>query len=214
MTTESVVPLYANENNEYLYIGTGFFVTDSLLVTAAHVVRDGGKYILIEDNYILLENAHYDYRTEEGPLSNDLALLKLTNASTSVIPFSISPVLPEKSAKCHLIAYKVISPKHNQKVGLDELTSCVCEMAFEGFHRTINKIWLFTPGGGNPEPVRGMSGGPIINEDRKVVGVFYSAMESRNPTDSYAWDYYAISCKHLLKVVYDLTDSKSNIVIN
>ncbi len=214
MTTESLVPLYANENNEYLYIGTGFFISDLLIITAAHVVKDGGKYILIEDNYILLETVHYDYDTEEGPLSNDLAVLKLTNAWTSVIPFSISSVLPEKFAECQLIAYKVILPRHGQKVGFDEVTSSVCEMAFEGFHRTNNKIWLFAPGGGNPKPVLGMSGGPIINEDRKVVGVFYSAMKASNPTDSYAWDYYAISCKQLLKVVNDFTDSKINIVIN
>ena len=201
MLANSIVPIYTNRENGFFFEGTGFFVSSTLLVTAAHVVRGGGEYLLIDDDYIKLELLSCEYNPLPGINSNDLAIYKTPLVIKCEKYLIISSDLLDRFSPCSLIACKKSNSDDGQKAIITKLVSIKCEMGFGAAFCTENKILLHLPNEMKNSIEKCMSGGPIIDADGKVIGVFYGI-----PTAENASHIFTISSSRVLETINSLSE--------
>ncbi len=154
-------PKDSDSTNAATRSGTGFFITADLIVTNYHVV-DNSK--TIEAKY---SNGQKSSATviAKDPI-NDLALLKVSKAESSVIPLSIATT---KNPKDGDTVYTVGFPMPGLLGNKAKLSEGIIN-SITGIQDDVRMFQISIP----IQP--GNSGGPLINSKGQVVGVVVATM--------------------------------------
>ena len=141
--------------------GSGFFIADNTIMTAYHVINRHDEYkapIRIEYNNKMYTHVHILYKQPH----QDLAILNVDVEDESWFDISDTPSVegeeviaygfPRGKWVNHIAKGRIINPI--SKVYLNKMES----------YQTSTTIWV--------EP--GMSGGPLVNNNKKVIGVLQS----------------------------------------
>jgi serine protease Do len=131
--------------------GSGFFImSDGLIVTNAHVVRDESSVTVTVANGTSMQSSTI-YTDED----RDLAFVKV--AGTNYPTLRLQTALPNPGADVIAIGSPVS----------DQLTNSVTKGVVSGVRHGSHGVWIQTDTALNP----GNSGGPLLNTSGEVVGV-------------------------------------------
>ena len=132
--------------------GTGFFITsDGWLMTNHHVIADTKGLFVVVDGEMIPAGV------EAYSINNDLAILSI-NLASKPIPFSI--VEPKKGSEVAVLGYPNISVQGNElKVTVGHINSL---SGLQNDEKMMQFDAAIQPGN---------SGGPLITDDGRVVGV-------------------------------------------
>lgn len=206
----SVVLIYSLQENTYIPKGSGFFVFDSMLITASHVYnRDRGRFIRIGNEYIKLVMLSDRYLKAPVPTSDDLTICRLPNGLISQAHLHLATAAPATGAACHILGFlpssdaSLGSTYHKLKCVMDS------EMKDDPALKMDYKLKLH----GMADELKqaklgGMSGGPIVNRENNVIGMLISrpltpSLES-NLLPGQNIPLYAISSAHIAEVISQL----------
>lgn len=142
--------------------GTGFFLSkDGYIITNYHVVENARtiKVLGVNDDY---KNS-YSARVEISDKQNDLAILKITDASFKPlvnIPYTFKYTTSSVGEDCFVLGYPLIST-----MGMDiKLTNGIISSK-TGFEGNIAEYQMSAP----VQP--GNSGGPLFDKNGNIIGV-------------------------------------------
>lgn len=151
-----IYPGNADANNATTHFGTGFFVTNDLIVTNYHVIANCKT---IEIKYNNGQKGSATIITKD-PV-NDLALLKISKLEPSVTPLSISTSQNQKDGDAvYTVGYPlptILGTKPKLSEGIINSTTGILD--------DVRMFQISIP----IQP--GNSGGPLINAKGQVVGV-------------------------------------------
>jgi len=166
MRTAAILPLYKQEGDKYVFKGSGFFLTEELLATAWHVIRNGGRFALIGEHYIELEVLFKATPEQNGA---DFAVCSLSTAA-HFHSLKLESTVPPKGIICQVKGFL-----RNRESGAVESQIFECIMEQEHPYGRENMLrFQGHAGKTNQGKMQGMSGGPIINSEGKVVGLLSS----------------------------------------
>ena len=150
------------ENQPEKVSGTGFFLsTDGYIVTNYHVIENARtiKVSGINDNY----QTSYTAKMEKCDKQNDLAILKITDASfkpLANIPYTFKYTTSSVGEDCFVLGYPLIST-----MGMDiKLTNGIISSK-TGYEGNIAEYQMSAP----IQP--GNSGGPLFDKNGNIIGV-------------------------------------------
>ena len=142
--------------------GTGFFLSkDGYIITNHHVIENARtiKIIGVNDDY----QSSYTAKVEMSDRQNDLAILKITDASfrpLANIPYTLKYTTSSVGEDCFVLGYPLIST-----MGMDiKLTNGIISSK-TGFEGNIAEYQISAP----IQP--GNSGGPLFDKNGYVIGV-------------------------------------------
>ena len=225
MISKALVPLYKKTSDGQAFVGSGFLISETLLATAWHVVRDEGRFLLFDGQHIelnLVFKSYYDTRPNvHGPESDDLAIYQLPVGTNSQYYLPLAPIAPANGEACHALGF----------IPDDARISCIapqrldCSMWYEGINSPHNaQNMIFLEGWSDSlhqGELYGMSGGPILNEAEEVVGLFFSGglkKVPRLPGPEYKStpnvELFAISGAHIVEAMNKVLSSISKIGID
>jgi S1-C subfamily serine protease len=72
--SNATVSIYEKVTDDYTFTGSGFFISDKLFVTAAHVIRDGGKFLYLNGAQLKFQLLYCCYIAQLLPGEDDLAI--------------------------------------------------------------------------------------------------------------------------------------------
>lgn len=225
MTNKALIPLYKEAGGKHVFVGSGFFISETLLATAWHVVRDEGKFLLFDGQYIelrLVFKSYFDSRPNvHGPESDDLAIYSLPEGINTQYYLPLAHVAPSNGAPCYALGFLPTDGEPN-RIAPQHLE---CSMWYEGSKSPSNaQNIIFLEGWAqslHQGELYGMSGGPVINEAEEVVGLFFSGglkRIPRVPSPDYAStpnvELFAISSIHIIEAMNETLSSISKIGID
>lgn len=164
----NIIPIYRKEGDDYIFVGSGFFITDRLLATAMHVCHQG-RLLNINDQIIRPKAVFEKYRTHLAPDADDLAILQLPHDVPSQPYWPLASTKPLDDTECSILGLNGSGGLHQQT--LQKLT---CLMGCKSCENPPNENSIHLSGwhtqllGGK---LAGMSGGPILNPANEVIGL-------------------------------------------
>lgn len=171
MASKPITPIYRYIDGSYSFIGSGFFTTENLLVTAHHVVRNGGRFLNIHNQYVDIKLVFENYQKQCGPNSDDLAIFRLPSGTATQDFLPLASIIPSRGTGCHIMGF-LPDDKEPQCPVFHNLKCSVRYEGGEGLDREYNKRlfhgWASDLFDGN---LHSMSGGPILDENGQVVGM-------------------------------------------
>lgn len=156
-----IYPDNTDDSNTYTHRGTGFFITPTLIVTNYHVIADCESF-----------NIKYsDDRSASATIAakdpaNDLALLKVEQTESSIIPLSIAAIEDcKESDPVYTMGFPLTDILGaNAKLGQGIINSLT------GIKDDVRMFQISIP----IQP--GNSGGPLLNDKGQVIGVVSSTL--------------------------------------
>jgi S1-C subfamily serine protease len=148
-----------------IYTGTGFLLWDSALVlTANHVVEDGSEITVRFPS-----GSEYSATVLNRDANNDIAILKLKGFTEKQSGFQLDVGTPIQAGETvHALGYPLSSALGTQpSIVSGQISSPV------GYRGSPTEFRMTTPIN------HGNSGGPILNEEGKVIGIAVSGYRPR-----------------------------------
>jgi hypothetical protein len=200
------VAIYELTGDAYALVGTGFFLTPTLFATAAHVIRDCGRYLRLGDTYVEFQLAFCHYRPYESLESDDLAIGRLPSGHISPAVATLATDYPPMYAPCVVAGFR---PKYDEPEApwYHELR---CEFNYDRAMRSPNRLAL--QGSRlqlNDGQLYSMSGGPIANETGEVIGLLTGGGLRTSPRGTDAprlpeIQLWAVSVLHIAEILASL----------
>lgn len=204
-----IVPFYGHKDGRYFFAGSGFFVSNDLFITAYHVVRDGGKFLLINGEYVEPELVVHHYQSGEGPDADDLAIFRFPVDKAPTHNYNLAPASPSTGAVCQASGFLPVEGE----AGSAAFTTLACTMWFKGVDSIDNSKNLLKLRGETSElnegRLWGMSGGPITNKEGEVIGMLTGGRvrppaRKPGPGPALNTELRAIASTHILEVISQL----------
>jgi len=162
-STKAVMYVRAlNENGELRSSGSGFCVDkDGTFVTASHVVRGANSVNVVTDDGDEIKNISIESQND----ITDVTIMKLPKKSSGYKYIELSSVEANPGGKVYAIGY----PLKNAKIISDGIVANT-ETMINGISRTLV----------TSDFANGMSGGPVISESGKVIGLCSATLRTMN----------------------------------
>ncbi|MEI8203091.1 MAG: serine protease [Bacteroidota bacterium] len=151
-------------------IGTGFFITSKIILTAYHNVNlNSGEEISF---YTTIGNSFFNLNLINYNCQKDLAKFEIIGFESESY-YNLSTSLPVLSQKVNLLGFSVDTNEKMPKLIVNNIKTTVLDVIRE--RRTTGDIYecnlIFQGFMLNTVSTGGMSGGPIINDTGEVLGV-------------------------------------------
>jgi hypothetical protein len=164
-------PLFKKADAEYIFWGSGFFITERALAPACHVVRGGGYFLRLGEEWFELTVGFEGYEPTPGPTTDDLAILLLPQTAPDQQFLSLATTIPSRESPLLLMGFlpNDVSPTQ------PKLHQATCTLWYEGsknLDKDENKYFLHSWGDDLYEgDINGMSGGPILDDAGQVIAL-------------------------------------------
>lgn len=161
---------YTSESKRIVAFGTGFFITNNILVTNYHVIENGYYPFIYDKN----TGKQYPLFVIAKDISNDLAILKSPEFEVSDIPYCISKSDVRVGDEVFTIGYP-----EAQYLGIEPKFADGKVSSLTGYKDDASKYQLTVP----VHP--GNSGSALFNKDGEIIGVL-NAKFTKGENVSYA----------------------------
>ena len=162
---------YEKQEASFKGYGTGVFISDDTILTAAHVINDDKQgpatYVHYmhngRHNTIKIEDVHYYRENFKSADADDLVILKVKNST----PHKSYPVVrQDTNSQIKVIGYPA-DLKANPELHIGTPYEARGDIAYES-----NGMWKTTA-----YTLKGMSGAPLLNANNEVIGIHVGKTE-------------------------------------
>lgn len=162
---------YEKQDAAFKGYGTGVFISDDTILTAAHVLNDRNHGPATRIHYmhngrhntVEIENVHYYRENFKSADADDLAIIKVKNSTPHK---SYKVTRQDDSSQIKVIGYPA-DLKANPNLHIGTPYEAKGDIAYES-----NGMWKTTA-----YTLKGMSGAPLLNNSNEVIGIHVGKTE-------------------------------------
>ncbi|GAA3981739.1 hypothetical protein [Hymenobacter antarcticus] len=210
---EAVVQIYYRENDsDYCFIGSGFFISHKIIVTVGHNFDVPGKYFALLNGEFLELRILKKEKEFKGNTKIDLALCAFVDRDiVNEIYFEPVSEAPKRFEECKVIGFSVHGEVEKDVCYKPrDITQFIehCEMHFEGANSGEYNIEFLALSLQNIK--KGMSGGVIINAEGQYIGALIGPRLFNTPTGAIGnSNYFVIMSSSFKRILQFQKDSSS-----